>query len=82
VAARAVLAIQADAPAGELAAELEATGDFRLVVHQASGMVSVQLDISIAEALVRLRAYAFANGRPLTDVARDVVNRTLRFGPA
>jgi hypothetical protein len=79
VAARAVLAIQAEAPAGELAADLEATGDFRLVVHQASGMVSVQLTVSVAEALVRLRAYAFAENRPLADVARDVVNRTLRL---
>jgi len=42
-------------------------------------MVSVQLEVSVGQALIRLRAYAFGNDRPLTDVARDVVARTLRF---
>lgn len=79
VAARAVLAMQADAPAGMLGAELEAESDFRFVVHQASGMVSAQLDVSVGEALVRLRAFAFAHDRPLTTVAEEVVARRLRF---
>ena len=74
-----VLAMQADAPAGALAAELEHGGNFRFVVHQASGMVSVQLGVSVGEALVRLRAYAFANDEPLTDIATDVVARRLRL---
>jgi GAF domain-containing protein len=81
VAARAILALQADAPIGELAAELRTAGELRLVVHQATGMVSAQLEVTVAEALVRLRAYAFAHDRGLTDVARDVVTRRLRFGP-
>ncbi len=79
VAARAVLATQAQAPVGVLAAELEAGADFHFVVHQAAGMVSAQLDVSVVEALVRLRAHAFANDRPLVDVASDVVARRLRF---
>jgi GAF domain-containing protein len=79
VAAEAVLLLQAEAPPGELAAELDAGGDFQHVVHQAAGMVSVQLDVTVGQALVRLRAHAFGNGRPLTQVARDVVDRTLRF---
>jgi hypothetical protein len=29
--------------------------------------------------MARLRAYAYAAGRPMSDVARDVVSRTLRF---
>jgi hypothetical protein len=33
----------------------------------------------VGQALIRLRAYAFGNDRPVTDVARDVVARTLRF---
>jgi len=80
VAARAILALQAEAPRGELAAELRSTGELRLVVHQATGMVSAQLEVTVGEALVRLRAHAFAHDRGLTDVARDVVNRRLRFG--
>ena len=79
VAARAVLAIQAGAPPGAMAAEFETASDFHYVVHQASGMVAAQLGVSVAEGLIRLRAYAFANDRPLTAVAEDVVGRRLRF---
>lgn len=84
VAARSVLSMQADAPPGMLGSELEAGVDFRLAVHQASGMVSVQLGVSVGEALVRLRAYAFAHDRPLAAVAEDVVARRLRLsdGPS
>jgi len=79
VAARAVLAMQAQAPPGALANELEAAADLRFVVHQASGMVAAQLEVSLGEAFVRLRAHAFANDRLLTDVAEGVVSRRLRF---
>lgn len=79
VAARAVLAMQADALPGMLGPELEVGPDFRFVVHQASGMVSAQLDVTVGEALARLRAFAFADDRPLTTVAEDVVARRLRF---
>jgi hypothetical protein len=78
VAARAVLDMQAHAPPGAIGAELT-DSDFRFVVHQASGMVSVQLGVSVAEALIRLRAYAFAHERLLTDVAEDLVARRLRL---
>jgi GAF domain-containing protein len=56
----------------------EAPG-YRAEVFQAQGMVMMQLGVSLAEALLRMRAYAYAEGRPLADVARDVVARTLRF---
>lgn len=79
VAAREVLAMQAGAPPGTLAAELEAGANFRFVVHQASGMVSAQLGVSVTEALIRLRGHAFAHDRLLTDVADDVVARRFRF---
>lgn len=79
VAAEAVLGIQAGAPVGTLAEELEAGADFKFVVHQASGMVAAQLGITVAQALIRLRGYAFANERTLADVAEDVVSRALRF---
>jgi len=79
VVARSVLATQADAPPGTLGAEIEAGADLRFVVHQAAGMVSVQLGVSVTEALVRIRAHAFAYDRHLVDIARDVVARRLRF---
>jgi len=79
VAAQAVLVLQADAPPGKLGLELGVGADFHYVVHQASGMVAAQLEVSVGQALVRLRAYAFGNDRRLTDVAKDVVARQLRF---
>ena len=80
VVAQAILVLQADAPPDMLATELEAGSDFHLVVHQAAGMVSAQFEVSIGQALIRLRAHAFGCGRPVTEVARDVVARRLRFG--
>jgi hypothetical protein len=50
-------------------------------VHQATGMILVQLGVSAEAAFARLRAYAFAHDRRLGDVARDVVERRLRFAP-
>jgi len=79
IVAHALMLIQADAPAGQVASELEANADFQYVVHQASGMVAAQLDVTVGQALIRLRAYAFGNGRALSDVAREVVGRRLRF---
>jgi len=79
VAAEAILGLQANAPPGRLAAELEAGSDFQYVIHQATGMVAAQLDVSVGQALIRLKAHSFGNDRPLKDVARDVVARKLRF---
>jgi hypothetical protein len=42
-------------------------------------MVSIQLQISVAEALVRIRAHAFAIGSPIGVVAADIVARRLRL---
>ena len=81
VAARAILMMQADAVPGTLGADLEAGADFRFVVHQAAGMVAVQVGIPVADALVQLRARAFSSDRPVADVAADVIDRRLRFGP-
>ena len=52
---------------------------FELVVHQAAGVVMMQLDSSVEEALVRLRASAYAAGRPVADLAQDVVRGDIRF---
>jgi hypothetical protein len=57
------------------------TGGLQAQVHQACGMVMVQLGVTIEQAFVLLRARAFSTGRPLQDVAVDVVERRLRFSP-
>ena len=59
VATRAVLALQANASPSEIAAEIEAGANLRYVVHQACGMVAVQMGVSLAEALIRLQHVAF-----------------------
>ena len=80
VAARWVIDMQADAPLGAVAHELEQGADFHFALHNAAGMVAVQLDVGISEALIRLRAVAFSSARPLADVAEDVIARRLRIG--
>jgi len=55
------------------------TGRLGVELYQASGMVSVQLGITVEEALVRLRAHAYTTDRSLREVAHDVVTRRLRL---
>lgn len=51
----------------------------RAEVSQATGMLVAQLEVEPAEALVRLRAHAYATGRSATDVARGILDRRLRL---
>jgi len=53
----------------------------RADLFQAQGMVMVQLGVSLAEALVRIRAHTYAENRRLNDVAHDIVARRLHFDP-
>ena len=53
---------------------------YRAQVHQATGMISAQLGVGLPEALVRLRAHAYAEDRLIAEVAADVVALRLRFG--
>lgn len=53
--------------------------DGRAEVHQATGMIAIQLSVGLAEALLRLRARAYASGRTVSAIAADVVRRRLSF---
>jgi len=53
----------------------------RAEIDQATGMLTEQLGVGIAEAFIRLRAYAYAHDRGLSDLARDIVARRLRLLP-
>lgn len=53
--------------------------DDRPEIHQATGMVSIQLGTDLPTALLRLRARAFADNRRLSHLAADVVSRVVRF---
>jgi hypothetical protein len=74
-----VLSMQDKAPPGELAGGLEDIVGYRAEIHQASGMVSVQLRIPVTDAMLRIRAHAFAIGSPVGVVAGDIVARRLRL---
>jgi AmiR/NasT family two-component response regulator len=50
-------------------------------IYQATGMLTEQLGVSISVAFARLRAYAYAQDRRLSDVAHDIVTRRLRLDP-
>lgn len=71
---RAILFAHEDGPA-----ESAATPASRREVHQATGMILVQLDTTATIAYSRLQAYAFATGRTVQSVAHDVVLRKITF---
>jgi hypothetical protein len=54
---------------------------FRPEIHQATGMLTVQLRLGILDAFARLCAAAYAAGRPMVEVARDIVAGRLRLDP-
>ena len=54
----------------------------RAEIDQATGMLTEQLGVGVAEAFIWLRAYAYAHDRALSDLARDIVARRLRLRPA
>jgi GAF domain len=82
LASRTLLSWQAEAPPGTVAWQLERVPNHRMQVHQATGRISVQAGVSVADALVLLRAYAFARDLPISDVAADVSTGSLRFDSA
>jgi hypothetical protein len=61
--------------------DLDATIRHRAELFRAQGMVMVQLGVPLDEAMVRLRAHAYARNRRLDDLARDVVAGRIRFTP-
>ena len=77
--ARAIVLVQSEAQPEQVASELRTATYSLPVVNQAAGMASIQLGVTVGQALVRLRRYAFGSGRPIADVASEVVSRTLRF---
>jgi GAF domain len=79
LACRTILSWQAGAPPGTVAWQLEQVPNHRMQVHQATGRISVQAGISLADALVLMRAYAFSRDRPISDVAAEVGAGALRF---
>ncbi|MEU4606173.1 ANTAR domain-containing protein [Kribbella sp. NPDC023972] len=77
-----LLHLQDGVPSGQpLHPELAEAVESRREVHQATGMITVQAGVGLAEAMLLLQAYAYSSERSLLDVAKDVVARQLRFPP-
>jgi GAF domain len=74
-----VLGLQAGAPAGSLHELLSDQPAHWAEIHQATGIVSVQLRLRLDEAFVRLRTQAFVEGRSLGAIAHEVVTHALRL---
>ena len=51
----------------------------RVEIPQATGMVAVQLQVDMTQAMAHLRAAAFAANRPVLELAEDIVARRITF---
>jgi hypothetical protein len=74
-----LLHLQARTPANGTGSGLIPVIEDHAAVHQATGIVSVQADVTLTEALVLLRARAFAADRPVVALSRDVVAGLVHF---
>ncbi|MEU9919541.1 ANTAR domain-containing protein [Streptomyces sp. NPDC051001] len=66
----------ASADSSEIVMRLQGAEADREEVHQATGMIMVQLGVNAQEAPLRLRARAFAQDQTSTGIARAIIDRT------
>jgi hypothetical protein len=74
-----LLALEHSEPPDQLPESLRVGWMGSSVVHQASGMIMVQLGCDVAAAFAALRARAYREDRSLYDVALNVIERRVRF---
>ncbi|MGZ8717914.1 MAG: GAF and ANTAR domain-containing protein [Aeromicrobium sp.] len=65
---------------GRLHLGVETVLNYRAEIYQAQGAVMVELGVSLGEALVRMRAYAFANDQSLAELASGIMSGHVEFG--
>ena len=73
--------LQAGRPPDELDSVFTDSLSNSVEVHQASGVVSVQLAIPVAAALALLRAHAFTEGSTLAEMATQIIDHRLKLAP-
>ena len=78
IASIAILQYRADLDLRALNDQLNFALNSRIVIEQAKGIVGEKCRIEMAQAFSLLRTYARSNGRRLADVARDIIDGTLR----
>jgi GAF domain-containing protein len=79
VVARAILNWRAGVSRELLTTDLGLTLSFDFSVHQAAGMVAVQANLGLSDAMVLLRAHAIGTGITMTDLAKSVVSREIGY---
>ena len=79
--ARAVLALQAGAQRGTLSKDLERAATFDFAIQQAAGMVAVQANVTLLDALVLIRSHGFALSITSNTLANQIVAREIRYEP-
>jgi AmiR/NasT family two-component response regulator len=60
--------------------QLEHALTSRVVIEQAKGFLAARHALDLGTAFIRLRGHARSRQRPLTDVARAVLDRSLDLG--
>ena len=79
VLAHTISSIQATSTPPLLASELSDANAHRAEVHQASGVIAIQLDTDVGAALLRIRAHAYATDQSVAFVAQEIVAHRLRL---
>jgi hypothetical protein len=74
-----ILAAQGSTPEDAEPVPFRDAGSFRAEIHQASGMLSEQIGCTVADALVQLRGRSYALGKPIAELASDVIGRRIRL---
>lgn len=77
--AGAVLRVAARAASEDAPIRSAMVPEMRREVHQATGMIVAQLQVSATEAFARLQGHAFSSGQTVESVAHEVVARRLKF---
>ena len=78
-AATILLDLQYESSPGGLHPQLADAADSHRAIHQATGIITVQASVGLNEALLLLRARAYAEERQLLALAEDVVARRVTF---
>jgi GAF domain len=75
-----LLHLQGQMPPGKgLHPQLGDPVQHRAEVHQATGVIAVQAAVGLTEALLLLRARAYASERPILQIAQEVLSGSLRI---
>ena len=79
VLAETIIGMQRRSERDVLVDELNDESAHRAEIHQASGVLAIQLGVDVGEALARLRAFAFSTDRSVESVAGDILAHRLRL---